>query len=553
MKKESGQIDVLLGEVVKEGVVIKDHKSERPDSEAEELRNYHRLLSDIGVTSQPEPRVGTLPDDDLVREVQVKVDKEHGNELLLRGSREECLDFFENVMLVSIDKIVRANEPREDSSLAFSIDALPHNYIGDQYIDFHPVLTEENRPGDRRLDANHIWIYALVKTARIRPDFFPDFAYSLEKFLKMNKHKNALKYLLAQKWYIGYNLMKTLEQIEEEEEKEKEALAIEFNDLLFTLDPFKSRDELLGMLIVLYQFIDEDKVDHIANLLGLRIDFEKDNLIEHLSYQGKQNPRDYRKLIGRLTQIVAAPHLFTEEMLESQQERLRQAFDKMTEFGRTLSDESSLLCIGSYVRGTTNIFSDLDYVLFSDKSLVKQLIDLQEVCKITLNSTTWEDIANLHSGEVDRIKVKFSLYGIKVSILVLRSSLYEKIANGESVDIVGYRPNKASVHLLKDVRGRKHTVVNRGQQRTWEVADDGTPIVGKVVDNIVGSMPVSKENDEIVLRTLKSLLVKMRDAGVELTFKNFMSTLYRSGENSYSKAGLNLLRNRFIEAKKTVK
>lgn len=309
------------------------------------------------------------------------------------------------------------------------------------------------------------------------------------------------------------------------------------------------RDEILGMLLCLIQFLPEEKVKTVAEIMGWEIgSSDRRELSEAFSYQGRSAPRDSRKKAYQLAQAIFLPEKFAHYSDEENQQTFDAISREVEQQSLSYASDFDLLQLGSYVRGKINAFSDLDYLLVCKRDGAN-LVDFFSSLDDQQREECKENIEPLMTGAVDRVKIKLVLRGVKVSVLVLRAGVRDNIMSDESHSISGYTPDKSSVHELRSLRGERLTAINTGSQFTWGELD-GVPVMGKIIDNIVTGRAVNgAEAQEIIDAVTTVTARKLIQTIGDPTFADFLRCLYRHNQQDYSETALRSLEESWNRAR----
>lgn len=170
--------------------IIKEHKpktGEKILNLKQGLDEYVAFLKHAGI--QIPSQISFTHEEKLVREEADLIKGKNFADVLMNAEADEVMQSYRFILQTILSVILdKKQNLTSDGYLAFSTDPLPQNFVMSDtgkpiYVDFFPPMIRSLRPRDRRLHHQLIWLYALVKNARIRPDLILDFLDTTATFL----------------------------------------------------------------------------------------------------------------------------------------------------------------------------------------------------------------------------------------------------------------------------------------------------------------------------------------------------------------------------------
>lgn len=181
----------------------------------------------------------------------------NGADYLAKATPTEGVTFYKDVLLTSVKTLVDAqNNPQK---LAFSLDALPQNYVYDPskntfvYIDYEP--TEFDLPDEPRLSPTRLIHYALIKFGRERPDLFKE-AYQMTRDFFPDA---SLDQFLQERPYTHF--FQKNGGLEERRDGRRHALHTMIQSVIV-------KEDLVGMAIALTGSVTSEAVSRVTGVLN---------------------------------------------------------------------------------------------------------------------------------------------------------------------------------------------------------------------------------------------------------------------------------------------
>lgn len=512
----------------------------------ERLAYYNQLLA-CGVPLGPQPHFIQDPQTKEITEVSDLVAERDDADMLLHVGPAEAVAYYRSTLLRSIHKIVAYQGGEKKSPLDFSIDPMPYNFVKGQYIDYEPITLAEKGPDNNKLTSFQLWNNALVKTAKIRPDLFEQFYQDTLAFLSENGYPESVDYFKNRPYEKVFALLRSADWTNE---SSKEKMYLDMIQYFRTIDVHHHKDDVLGMLEIVASFMNLDQQTIVAHAMGLTVEYPLlTHLVEEIHGQQNQNPAGLRKKVDQTLAVLVHPERYRNLSVTEHREDLEKTDAKVIYAAESTNLPGIIFNIGSLARDKVNIFSDLDYAYFTKGDIAKTVAFLN-VLGVNLAPSEAEDLQKLQSGELEKIKIRALVDGMRISFQIYGQGCEEKIVSRNETVMRSY---KSSTRIIKDVAGEKYiTKADNDHKEYVRVLMHGKPVLGIAISNLLPSQ-VTYNNAEGSL-LIDKLFMNIAQDIQELTglarpdFDYFLRCLFYNKETQYSPEALEKLNKRWNSA-----
>ena len=492
----TGQEAYLLKAEGLEDLIFARVLDSKEEGRADDMRAYYSHLQAAGFTLPPFYKA--LPfeseDEEKILEMVTFMGYETDEEKLLKSGDEEFIEWFGD-RLEELGKIYDYNQQRFPAAdrLQVSFDPHPGNYVSGTYIDFHPAYISGIKDStNRRFSREKLTLSLLAKTTRLRP------------VLQERLTEEVIGFLRKRDFLTEATFIESLPRHRVSEIKtrlssnaiivEKEQAIDEIQKIIINLNPFTQGDEIADIIWVFLKDFDPKEASYLASVFfpatasdGITT---ASQFAELLYFGKKKLPRELRKMAIYLAKVsmMGVEKLKTAaETYEIMQRINNGVSSRMMALGL----RSFALATGSFAREKINGLSDMDYIV----GLTEDEMELINNTSLffgekghLVSIPSRRELTAFINSEIDSVKIKGEVEGIKASFRFFSQSSLEHISTGRPFHYRIVKKAKCSVHEHRGFRGEWHHYVCDGSFPNI-VKIDGQWTIGKAVEVVAISVP----------------------------------------------------------------